>query len=234
MKSMIQWCAQSNKNQVIQEACQLIVESWEENNKADSSTENVQTSTYRLVSVVDWDTIKIEKDWKEISIRMIGVDSPESNSTRYGYIECYGAEASNHLKQLLNGVKEIEIELDETQGEFDTYNRMLAYVRVNGTNINQKMIEDWFAWEYTYNKAYQYQKEFQLAEEQANKNQKGLWSSLACDGERVAVENKTSSSPLSSNACGTSPLFVGVQWGCYYLNANGNKTYVDRLCCSAS
>nr|DAW73485.1 MAG TPA: nuclease-like protein [Caudoviricetes sp.] len=33
---------------------------------------------------------------------MIGLDAPESTTTRYGYAECFGKEAANHLTHLLN------------------------------------------------------------------------------------------------------------------------------------
>lgn len=45
----------------------------------------------------------------------------------------------------------------------------------------------------------------------------------------------TTPSPTSDTPCGTyksKQLYKGPQGGCYYINSNGNKTYVDRSYCS--
>lgn len=42
------------------------------------------------------------------------------------------------------------------------------------------------------------------------------------------------SNPGSSSGCGTyngKSLFKGADGGCYYINSNGNKTYVSRSLC---
>ena len=142
--------------------------------------------TYPFVSVVDGDTIKILVNNEKTSVRLIGVDTPEKYSTRYGYAECFGEEASAYLNNLMKGIKEVEIEFDDTQGTYDKYGRMLGYLRVQGENYNQKMIADGYAREYTYNTPYKYQKEFKQAQKNAQLANHGLRAPTTCQGERKA------------------------------------------------
>jgi|GEM_PF-3222179 len=61
------------------------------------------------------------------------------------------------------------------------YGRTLAYVMIDGVNINAKMIADGFGFEETYNnKIYKYQNEHKNAELNAKNNSLGLWSSATC------------------------------------------------------
>ena len=218
VKSIISWCAQNNKNETIRLACKLIVDDLFTTNETVKETKNI---IYKLVSIVDGDTIQIEKDWKNISVRLIWVDAPESYSTRFWYVECYWSEAKTYMENLLKHASTIELEIDITQWETDKYDRLLWYVRNNGVNINQKMIEDWYAREYTYNKPYKYQSEFKQSEILSKDNKNWLWASNTCDWERLAMY-------VSSNRT----YYSWPQWGCFYINSNWNKSYVDRSLCS--
>ncbi|MDD3793465.1 MAG: thermonuclease family protein [Candidatus Gracilibacteria bacterium] len=143
-----------------------------------------QNNLYEVLDVIDGDTIKIIYNGKEQNIRMIGIDSPENTTTRYGYTELYGNEAKEKLKDLIGNSK-IEIELDETQGTYDKYDRLLAYVFVSGINLNKEMIELGYGKEYTYNKAYKYQKDFQAAQENAKNDKLGIWGEFDYSENRL-------------------------------------------------
>lgn len=244
-------CSLNNSDTTTKEACWLVIEKF--NGKKEVKNETVVQQTaeqqgysireYRLDSVVDGDTIKVKDNKGEvISVRMIGIDTPESNTQRYGYIECYGEEASDHLKEILDGNQYVQIESDPTQGTYDKYWRLLGYVVLNGENINKQMIKDWYAFEYTYNLPYKYRSEFMSAENDARIASKGLWATTTCGGKRGDIKttaaNKTSSSS-QKNSSTTS--YKGKDWvtyirgprgGCYYINSNGNKSYVDHSYCS--
>lgn len=142
---------------------------------------------YPLVSVVDGDTIKILVNGENTSVRLIGVDTPEKYSTRYGYAECFGEEASQYLKDLLKDISEVEIEYDDSQGTYDKYGRILGYLFVNGENYNQKMIEDGYAREYTYKTPYRYQQTFKVAQKQAELWNVWLRNVNTCNGERKSI-----------------------------------------------
>lgn len=116
--------------------------------------------------MIDGDTFRIKYQGKTQSIRLLGIDAPESNKTRYKYLECFGTEAKNYLKSLIDK-KKITFQFDSSQDQKDIYDRLLAYVFLDDENINQTMIEDGYAKEYTYKTAYNYQSQFKQAEQSA-------------------------------------------------------------------
>jgi len=140
-------------------------------------------SYYPVASVVDGDTIKINMDGKKETLRLIGIDTPETVDPRKP-VQCFGKEASNIAKELLLN-KEVRIEKDSTQGDRDKYGRLLAYVFLkDGLFYNKYMVEQGYAHEYTYDEPYKYQSEFKESEKSARENQRGLWSPNTCNGSK--------------------------------------------------
>ncbi len=128
-----------------------------------------------VLRVVDGDTIHVEIDNKEETVRLIGVDTPETVDPRKP-VQCFGKEASNFTKQTLSD-KTVFLEKDETQGNLDKYQRLLRYIFLeDGTNVNKLLIQEGYAHEYTYHLPYKYQSEFKQAEKEARENNKGLWA----------------------------------------------------------
>lgn len=127
-----------------------------------------------VTDIVDGDTIKVQtKNGDTQTVRLIGIDTPESVHPQKP-VECFAIEASKYLEELILD-EQVKLEFDPTQGEADRYGRLLAYVWLGEDNINEKMIKNGFAYEYTYNFPYKYQDKFMIAEENAISNQKGLW-----------------------------------------------------------
>ncbi|MFZ9858977.1 MAG: thermonuclease family protein [Roseiflexaceae bacterium] len=134
-----------------------------------------------VTRVVDGDTIRVNLDGNEITIRMIGLDTPETKDPRKP-VQCFGQEASNRAIQLLNGAT-VYLEVDPTQGTYDAYQRLLSYVWLSdGRLFNQLMIDEGYAFEYTYNKPYKYQLTFKNSQRTAREQQRGLWSPATCNG----------------------------------------------------
>ena len=128
---------------------------------------------YKVFSVLDWDTFRYrDESWKLQSVRLLGVDAPESNTTRYKKTECYWKEAKDYLSQLIKG-KQVEIVFDPTQQITDRYGRQVAYVYLDGVLVNQDLLEKGYAREYTYKSDYSKQTEFRQAATQAK--QQKLW-----------------------------------------------------------
>ncbi len=129
-----------------------------------------------VIKVVDGDTIHVLLDNKDQTVRLIGVDTPETVDPRKK-VQCFGKEASNFTKQQLSN-KTLFLEKDDSQGDRDKYQRILRYVFLSdGTNFNKLLIEQGYAHEYTYDVSYQYQAEFKKAQQEAMVNNRGLWSS---------------------------------------------------------
>jgi micrococcal nuclease len=72
---------------------------------------------------------------------------------------------------------------DESQGMYDGYGRLLAYVELpeTKTDLGKQMLLDGYAREFTYNKKYEKQDEYKKAENEARQNERGLWKSGVCD-----------------------------------------------------
>lgn len=135
---------------------------------------------YKVVKVVDGDTIDVNIDNKIERIRLIGINTPESVDPRRP-VECLGIEASNKAKELLSD-KEVYLESDSSQDDRDKYGRLLRYVWTKeGLFYNLEIIKLGFAYEYTYIVPYKFQEEFKKAEETARTNKIGLWSDGACN-----------------------------------------------------
>ena len=134
-------------------------------------------SLAKVLRVVDGDTIKVLVNNKEDTLRLIGIDAPETVDPKKT-VQCFGKEASNKAKEVIAG-KTITLESDPTQGDRDEYGRLLRYVFLeDGTNFNELMISEGYAHEYTFKgNPYKYQSEFIQAEKKAREENKGLWGS---------------------------------------------------------
>ena len=145
--------------------------------KAVSSTQPFvldQTKYYPVTYVVDGDTFKVQTDKKVITVRMLGINTPETVDPRKPQ-ECYGPEASHETKTLLTGMR-VKLSLNPKREVTDKYGRYLAYVyREDGLFINEFLLEKGFAREYTVGKPYSFQKEFKNMESLSQKEKRGLW-----------------------------------------------------------
>lgn len=127
-----------------------------------------------VIRVVDGDTIEIEGGQK---VRYIGIDTPETVDPRRA-MACFGKEASNKNKELVEG-KVVILEKDITN--VDKYNRLLRYVylkQVDGTLlfVNDYLVREGFAKNYTYPPDIKFNVQFLEAEKEARENNRGLWN----------------------------------------------------------
>lgn len=168
-----------------------------------NNQENVQNNPdnssplYQVTAVVDGDTIKVNIDGTVKTLRLIGIDTPETVDPRKP-VQCFGLEASNRTKQLLLN-KKVRLEADPSQGELDKYSRLLRYVYLeDGTSFNKKMIADGYAYEYTYNTTYKYQAEFKQAQIDAKNSKLGLWADGACDAQTTTTPPPSTPPPTNT------------------------------------
>lgn len=140
--------------------------------------ETTATASAFVDKVVDGDTIHVTINNEKKTVRLIGIDTPETVDPRKE-VQCYGTEASNRLKELIDK-KEVILESDTSQAEVDKYGRILRYVTLNSVSINEQLVYDGFAFEYTYDEPYKYREKFLAAQADAKKNQRGLWNPQAC------------------------------------------------------
>ena len=185
-----------------------------------TKTSNPQYAYYSVASVVDGDTIKINMNGTTETLRLIGMDTPETVDPRKP-VQCFGKEASNKAKELLSGQK-VRIEKDSTQDERDKYGRLLAYVwREDGLFYNEYMIKQGYAHEYTYDLPYKYQSQFKADQTYARENQLGLWSPNTCNGDTTTAAVTTSTTSSTTTTTGK-----------YYTSSHYSADYYYPAECS--
>jgi micrococcal nuclease len=89
-----------------------------------------------VAEVIDGDTVELDSGER---VRYLLVDTPE---TTFGKNDCFGAEASEFNRDLVLG-KTITLEYDEVCE--DDYDRLLAYIELDGRAINELMVERGYA-----------------------------------------------------------------------------------------
>ncbi len=133
------------------------------------------TEQARVVKVVDGDTVRVHLAGEEKVVRLIGINTPESVDPRKP-VQCFGKEASAYAVKLLQD-KEVFMSSDESQQEMDRYGRLLRYIYLpDGTLVNEKLIREGYAQEYTYDRPYAFRIQFKQAEKEARQANVGLWS----------------------------------------------------------
>lgn len=97
------------------------------------------TELSRIVRIIDGDTFVIDGD---IRVRLIGIDTPEMGFGG-GTPECYAHEATVRAEQLAPIGAPVRLTYDA--GRYDRYGRTLAYVHVNGVDINETLLAEGYA-----------------------------------------------------------------------------------------
>ena len=117
----------------------------------------------------------ISIDNKDVKVRLIGIDTPETVDPRKP-VQAYGKEASNFLANLLKG-EEVYIEYDGEKSELDKYGRLLVYLyRVpDGLFVNLEIVRQGYGHAYT-KYPFKYMELFCAYEKRARENEKGLWA----------------------------------------------------------
>lgn len=104
-------------------------------------------TAYKVIRVIDGDTVKIDYNGKATNVRLIGVDTPETVHPNKP-VEAYGKEASNFTKNLLQG-ESVYLRFDVERT--DTYGRLLAYLyrAPDGLFVNLEIVRQGYGHAYT-------------------------------------------------------------------------------------
>ena len=100
----------------------------------------------RVERVIDGDTIQVRFEGKSYTVRLIGVDTPETKHPTKA-AQYFGREASAFTKAALEG-KTVLLQKDLTGDTVDRYGRWLRYVLLDGDNFNARLIRDGYAHAY--------------------------------------------------------------------------------------
>ncbi|MDQ0896303.1 MULTISPECIES: stalk domain-containing protein [unclassified Paenibacillus] len=156
---------------------------WEGNSRTVtiSSAKKVKTT---VSSVVDGDTIKIDWNGKTESIRLIGVDTPETEHPNKPVQE-YGKEASEFTKAQLTG-KTVYVEVDVDQR--DRYGRLLGYVYTeDSVMFNARLVAEGYGQVATFPPNVRWVELFKSLQTSARNNSLGLWQSVDSAPKAVSL-----------------------------------------------
>jgi micrococcal nuclease len=124
-----------------------------------------------VTRVVDGDTAHVRYHGRDVTIRFIGVDTPETVAPGQP-VECYGPEASAFTTKQLSGTS-VRLEFDADR--IDPYGRTLAYIWLAGNLFNETLVRDGFATVATYPPDTKYEQRFEVAQHHARVAGRGLW-----------------------------------------------------------
>ena len=129
---------------------------------------------YRVVKVVDGDTLIAKIGKKTELVRFLGINTPEVENP-YRHQECFGPQASVETKKLLTG-KRVYLLADPEAPNRGKYHRLLRYVFLpNGEFVNAELVKKGYAFSYIY-QPIQFEDYFNYLQANARKNRLGLWS----------------------------------------------------------
>ena len=153
--------------------------------KSTSKSSHAQQKT-TVTRIVDGDTLKVISWGKEESIRLIGIDTPESrvnkktkkDAKRSGQdietIIAMGKRATEYVESMVTPGDLITIEFDEQ--ERDKYGRLLGYVYLsNGKMLNEEIVKAGYANVMTIPPNVKYKDKFLKVYKLARERKLGLW-----------------------------------------------------------
>jgi len=126
--------------------------------------------TFKVVGVVDGDTIDVLVNNSPLRLRLNGIDTPEKGQP-------FGNNAKDQLSRLIGG-KYVRYEVQDR----DRYDRSIADVYLDTLYVNKWLVQQGLAWHYV---AYSDDRQLQAAEAEAKAAVRGLWS----DPRRIAPWN---------------------------------------------
>jgi micrococcal nuclease len=144
---------------------------------------------YKVIRVVDGDTIVINYNGKKEKVRLLCVNTPESVHPDKKQNIPMGKVASRYTQKKLTGkYVNLEFELIRLRGN---HGRLLAYVFVDGQNLNLDLVRQGLSPYYTkYGKSQKYNSEFRSAEGQARKEILNIWGDPELTKKYLRLKSK--------------------------------------------
>ncbi len=165
-----------------------------------------------VINVVDGDTIDVLIRGRELRVRYIGIDTPETVDPKRP-VECFGREASERNREL---VESMTVGLERDVSETDQFGRLLRHVWANGEMVNAALVEEGYASASTFPPDVRYAALFAALETQARAHNRGLWGPACATPEAPP--------PATGTECDYSSASEPVIKGNISLNT-GEKIY---------
>jgi micrococcal nuclease len=145
------------------------------------------TVTVTVVDIIDGDTVEIQfENGSTETVRLLGVDTPEVNvgvtpaefegvpSTDAGR-EClrkWGNRAAEYTADQLDG-NTVRLVFDDDADRRGSFDRLLAYILVDGDSVNQDLVAEGYA--RVYDSVFTRSEQFYTTESDAQGSETGLW-----------------------------------------------------------
>lgn len=149
-----------------------------------AQTNNQDTAV--IIRIIDGDTYKVNFSGKEQSLRLIGIDTPESKPNKkvfrdskktgqdIGIIVAMGKQAKAFAETLIKPGDTVKIEFDVQS--HDRYGRLLGYVYLSdGKMLNEELVKAGYANLMTVPPNVKHQSRFLELYKEARENKRGLW-----------------------------------------------------------
>jgi micrococcal nuclease len=136
-----------------------------------------------VTAVLDGDTIRIERNGRKQTVRLIGVDTPELGNRKRPDEppQPFAREAASYARQTLHH-RRVRIEFEGRERQ-DRYGRLLAYVFLDDdTFFNRELVRRGYGRAYT-RFPFRFAKEFRALEDEARAARRGLWALPGADDQ---------------------------------------------------
>lgn len=135
-----------------------------------------EISSIQLIGCTDGDTAKFIVDGKEIKVRFLAIDTPEV-AKGDTVAEPFGNEAAEYTCSTLKSATTISFEYEEKESDLhDRYGRLLAWVFVDGSLLQEKLVQEGLAEAKYGKKYYKYTSLLEETQETAKNKRIGIWS----------------------------------------------------------
>lgn len=130
------------------------------------------TREFTVSHVIDGDTVVLD-DRAGTHLRYLGIDAPEK-MTIDTPSDPFGKESTEFNRKLVEG-KKVKVEFDKEK--YDSYGRLLGYVYVNGSFVNEIMLERGMAHLLLIEPNKKYEDVLKKAQSRAVSEGNGIWNS---------------------------------------------------------
>ena len=172
----------------------------------------------QVTTVVDGDTIKVTSRGFETTVRLIGIDTPETRKPNTP-VQCFGPAASARAKKLLPTGSSVRLVTDDSQDTRDRFGRLLAYVyragRSGVSSVNYALVATGYARAYIFDESrpFRFQSLFVAAERRARSARRGLWGP-PCNGNTTKPDPSQARPPSLTPPPPPSPPSGPSRGGC--------------------
>jgi endonuclease YncB( thermonuclease family) len=135
----------------------------------------------RVVRVADGDTLTVRTGDESVQVRLLGIDAPESSTTRFGRTDCGGDAAERSLRAVAEGVR-VRLVTDPDSGDtHDRYGRLLAYADGPEGDLGEAQLRAGHAVIYRYReRRFSRLDRYRRAQRTARARRRGAWG--GCPG----------------------------------------------------